>query len=253
MNDQCLDSAATEEARVQSAYAKRDPADGRYSWFNPGHLFMMQERERTILALLQRFAITSLHNQRILEVGCGSGYWLRELIKWGARPEHITGVELLPDRVAAARHTCPSGVTVSCGSAAQLSYPDETFDIVIQSTVFTSILAPEMKQRIAAEMVRVLKPDGIILWYDYFLDNPANADVKGVAKREIHQLFPACRITLRRVTLAPPLVRFLAPYSWLLCFWLSHIPLLCTHYVGGIQKGGIGARSVSAIPRSEYC
>ncbi|MDI6792500.1 MAG: hypothetical protein QME81_06490 [bacterium] len=46
-----------------------------------------------------------------------------------------------------------------------------------------------MRQRIASEMLRVLKPDGI-LWYDFHMDNPKNTDVKGVKKKEVKQLFP---------------------------------------------------------------
>jgi hypothetical protein len=45
-----------------------------------------------------------------------------------------------------------------------------------------------------------------------------------VKKREIHRLFPRCHIQLRRITLAPPLVRLLAPYTWLACGdWDVHV------------------------------
>lgn len=76
-----------------------------------------------------------------------------------------------------------------CGNAEELPYEDGSFDIVMQFTVFTSILNPQMKQNIAKEMLRVLKDDGIILWYDYFVSKPTNPDVKGVGRREIERLF----------------------------------------------------------------
>lgn len=172
----------------------------------------------------------------ILEVGCGSGDLLRDFIKWGARPENITGIELLPERVADAAHLCPKSMQICQGNAAALELPDETFDLVLQSTVFTSILDTDVKRQIASEMCRVLKPDGLILWYDYHMNNPRNPDVKGVKRREIHALFPKCEIRLQRITLAPPLSRLLAPYSWLLCYFLSKVPWLCTHYIGVIRK-----------------
>jgi hypothetical protein len=75
--------------------------------------------------------------------------------------------------------------------------------MIVQSTVFSSILDSDMKRKVASEMVRVLKPDGLIIWYDCFVSNPRNKDVKGITKNEIHQLFPGCQIDLRRVTLAP--------------------------------------------------
>jgi ubiquinone/menaquinone biosynthesis C-methylase UbiE len=178
----------------------------------------------------------ALETKEIIEVGCGTGYWLREFIKWGADPTRISGVDLLPDRVAKARELCPEGVTVQLGNAAKLAFPDNTFDIVLQSTVFTSVLDYDMKRQMAAEMIRVVKGSGLILWYDYHVDNPWNPDVRGVKKQEIYQLFPGYRVELRRITLAPPLVRLLAPYSWLVCHLLAKIPWLCTHYLGAIQR-----------------
>ncbi len=239
--------ARVEEARIRAVYAKRQEGD-RYSWFSPGHLFMIQERERRLLALLARHGFAPLNTKKILEIGCGTGYWLREFLKWGARPENITGIDLLLDRVAKARELCPGAVNVQCGSAAQLAFPDATFDLVLQSTVFTSVLDPDMKQQIASEMLRVVKGECLILWYDYHVNNPWNPDVRCVKKGEIYQLFPGCRIELQRITLAPPLVRLLALYSWLVCYVLERIPWLRTHYLGVIRKGGTDAGAIPAIP-----
>jgi hypothetical protein len=85
-------------------------------------------------------------------------------------------------------------------------------------------------------MRRVLKPDGLILWYDFHINNPRNPDVKGVKLREIQELFSNCEIRMKRITLAPPIARRVATYSWLLCYCLSRIPWLCSHYIGVIRK-----------------
>ncbi len=229
-------SSQIEEARIRAAYAKRQKDDARYSYFSMGNLFLMQEREQRLLTLLKRNDLAPLHTKKILEVGCGTGYWLREFIKWGARPENITGIDLLVDRVAEARYLCPEAVRIVYGNAVELAFPDATFDLVVQSTVFTSVLDAMMKQQMASEMLRVVKDDGFILWYDYHVHNPWNPDVRGIKRREISQLFPGCRIKLQRLTLVPPLVRLLAPYSWLACYGLGKIPWLCTHYLGLISK-----------------
>jgi ubiquinone/menaquinone biosynthesis C-methylase UbiE len=226
-----------EEARIREVYAKRSwQSDLRYSWFNAGHVFMMQERERRILMLLREYDRAALETRTILEVGCGTGYWLREFIKWGAQPEHIAGIDLLPDRAAEARRLCPQAVRIYCGSAGRLPFSDAAFDLVLQSTVLTSVLNAQLRQEIASEMLRVVKDDGLILWYDYHIDNPWNSDVRGVKRSEINRLFAGCHIKLRRITLAPPLARRLAPYSWALAHVLERIPLLCTHYLGIIRK-----------------
>ena len=232
-----MNSVSVEEARIRETYARREEHDVRYSWISPGYQFTMQQRERRLLCVLRRHGYAYLESKKILEVGCGTGQWLRDFIKWGAQPENVTGIDLLQDRVSRARRLCPPAVHIQCASAAQLPFSSERFDIVLQSTVFTSILDPALRRYVAKEMKRVVKPDGLILWYDYHVNNPWNKDVRGVKRQEIYQLFPNCGIDLERITLLPPLARVLTPYSYLTCYLLEKFPPLCTHYLGVIRKG----------------
>ena len=225
-----------EQKRILAAYARRPGTDRRYSWFNDAHLLLTQERERLVLQALKRHDVSALDGMRILEIGSGTGHWLREFIKWGARPENITGLDLIAERVAEAKLLCPDAVRIECGDAGHLPFPGEAFDLVLQSTVFSSILDRDMRQQVAAEMLRVLKRDGLILWYDLAVNNPSNADVRGINKREVRQLFPACRIEFRRMTLAPPVARLLARYSWFACSLLAQMRWMCTHYLGVVRK-----------------
>jgi SAM-dependent methyltransferase len=226
---------AAETARIKAAYGRRQCGD-LYSWFNPGHLFLMQERERRVLALVGRLGLSRLQDQRILEVGCHTGYWLGEFVKWGARPENLTGIDLISESLVTARSAQAAGMGLLQANAAYLPFAPATFDLVLQSTVFTSFLDPAMKQAVAGEMLRVVQPSGFILWYDYHVNNPWNKDVRGVKKGEIKRLFPGCRIALQRITLAPPLTRILVPYSFLLCSLLEKLLVLNTHYLGVIRK-----------------
>ena len=229
------ESLSAEERRIHEAYARRQ-SSSLYSRFNRAYLFMVQEREQRFLRLLARCGCTHLENKQILEVGCGNADLLRDFMKWGARPENLVGVELLGERVAEAIHCCPKDVKILQGNAAKLQFPNQIFDLVFQSTVFTSVLDPGTKQQMAAEMCRVLKPNGLILWYDYHMNNPQNPDVKGVKWAEIKALFVNCEIRMKRITLAPPIARRVASYSWLLCYLLSKIPWFCSHYIGVIRK-----------------
>jgi ubiquinone/menaquinone biosynthesis C-methylase UbiE len=226
---------AAETERLKAAYARRQCGDV-YSCFNPGQLFLLQERERRALNLLRSLGLSRLADQKILEVGCGIGHWLGEFVKWGARPENLTGIDLLSERLGTARSIQAAKVGLVQADATHLPFPAGTFDLVLQSTVFTSILDAAVKQAVAKEMLRVLKPQGLILWYDYHRNNPRNKDVRGVKKGEIYGLFPGCRIKLSRVTLAPPLARRIAPYSFLLCALLERLLFLNTHYLGIIRK-----------------
>jgi SAM-dependent methyltransferase len=225
----------TAERRIRAVFARRR-SDERYAWSTPAYVFMMQGVERQVLALLSRNGMSCLNGKRILEIGCGTGHWLREFVKWGAHPQNVVGVDLLPDRVREARALCAQGVQVFGASAGALPLRSASFDMVAQFTVFTSILEADLRRRVALEMLRVAKPDGLILWYDFLYDNPKNPHVRGVGEREIRGLFPGCCVGLRRVTLAPPIVRGLASRAWWLCSLLETIPLLRTHYLGVIRK-----------------
>lgn len=57
-----------------------------------------------------------------------------------------------------------------------------------------------------------------------------------VKKQEIYELFPNCKIDMKRITLAPPIIRLIAPYSWLACYLLEKMNVFNTHYVGVIKK-----------------
>ena len=145
------------------------------------------------------------------------------------------GIDLLEDRIERAKKLSPH-LRFYLGSATELPFENEFFDIVMQFTVFTSILDYSMKQKIAKEMLRVLKPDGIIIWYDYWISKLTNPDVKGVGKQEIKKLFPDCKFEFHRITLAPPIARLLVPISWMLCELLEKIRIFNTHYLAIIKK-----------------
>ena len=167
-----LERLQVEETRIREAYAKRKELASLYSCFNPGNLFITHTRERRLLQLLKQYGFASLATKKILEIGCGKGYWLREFVRFGARPENIAGIDLIPEDVKEAIRLSPPGMQIERGNAAELGFADESFDIVFQFTVFTSILDPDLKRKVAAEMVRVLKKDGLIVWYDFHMKQP---------------------------------------------------------------------------------
>jgi hypothetical protein len=60
--------------------------------------------------------------------------------------------------------------------------------------------------------------------------------VRGIRRRELQSLFPGFQLRLRRVTLAPPLARLIAPRSALAALVLEDVRLLNTHYLGLLRR-----------------
>jgi len=228
----------TEAEKVIERYGRRTPVDRdeRYSMLRPEVLLSSQERMRAIAQLLSRNVSVPLSALRLLEIGCGVGNNLLELIRLGFDPANIVANELQPQRAAQARHNLPAACQVLEGDATALPFAAESFDIVYQSTVFTSVLEAAFQQRLADRMWSWVKPGGAVLWYDFVYDNPRNPDVRGVSISRIRQLFPAAAFTVRRVTLAPPISRRVCrvhPYAYH-CF--NIVPWLRTHIVCWIEK-----------------
>jgi len=235
-------NSIVETERIKKAYEKRDLSGKNklYSLFNPASLFINQQKEREILKSFSKLGISDLAQKKILDLGCGTGGVLRDFVRYGAMPENCFGIDLLPDRIDAAKKTSPN-IDFRCGNGEELPYEDSFFNVILCFTVFTSIFNKVMKRNIAEEMLRVLNADGIILWYDYHMNNPKNPDVRGVKKGEIQELFPGCNIHLKRITLAPPITRMVAPYSWIACYLLEKVKVFNTHYLGIITKLSAGA------------
>jgi ubiquinone/menaquinone biosynthesis C-methylase UbiE len=229
--------AETEADRILREYERRAreiPADF-YALSRPANLFSHHGQQRALLAALERSGMIPLDSRRVLDIGCGHGQWLGHFETLQARRDNLAAIDLDPRRAAAAQERFP-GADIRVGDATHLPWSNSSFDIVAQSTVFTSILDGPTRAAVAAEMLRVLKPAGVVIWYDFLFDNPRNANVRGVRTKEIHRLFPNCRIHLRRITLAPPLARRIVPISWPVARLLEHLRLLNTHYLGVIRK-----------------
>ena len=225
----------SDSERIASAYRNLDArAKSRWDRTNAGNQAILAERRRWTRDLLDKAGLLPLTGKHVLEVGSGRGgelAWLREL---GAANEDLVGVDLLPDRVAAARRNFP-GIRFDHGNAERLAFADESFDLVLALTVFSSIPSDAMARNVAAEIARVLKPGGAMLWYDVRYDSASNPNVKAVPAARIRSLFPSLRGDLHSVTLLPPLARRLGPLSRAYGA-LAAAPPLRSHLIGLLRK-----------------
>jgi ubiquinone/menaquinone biosynthesis C-methylase UbiE len=205
-----------------------------YSPLHPAAQFLIQRRLRLVREVLVAAYPDGCRETRLLEVGCGPGQWLVDLQGLGLFAANLAGIELNTVRAAAAKERI-LGADIRQGDAAALPWPDGSFDIVFQSTMFTSVLDDALRRKIAAEMKRVCRPRGFILWYDFRMDSPSNAKVRGIPAREIRALFAPWACEIRSVSLAPPLARLVAPCCWSLAEDLETcLPFLRTHLLAKI-------------------
>ena len=235
--ERARDNEQRELHRLRRTYEQRSNSTlaERYSRTNPGHLFALHEREATMAAMLRANSLRSLAGLRILDLGCGRGATVRQYLEYEADPSQLWGIDLSSDFACQARSTSPH-LHAICGSASALPFPDGSFDFISQFMLFTSVLDQDVKQKIAHEIDRVLVPGGRLLWYDFAFDNPANRDVRGIRLSEVRRFFPEFAMTHRKITLAPPLGRFIGRFGPAIYYLASKIRPLCTHYLCLLTK-----------------
>ena len=231
----------TETKLIIERYARRTVGN-RYSMLRPEVWLGIQERQRAMLRLFQRdLSWQNMTDKTLLEVGCGSGGNLLDFLRFGFLPENLSGSELLEERVRAARHSLPTATAVYAGDSTTTDIAHDSRDIVFQSVVFSSLLDDDFQQALANQMWQWTKPGGGILWYDFTYNNPSNSDVRGVSIQRVKELFPNGHMTIRRLTLAPPISRRVCAIHPNLYHLFNMIPWLRTHVLIWIEKPKVEA------------
>jgi len=214
---------------VYDGYDRDDAARRRWDLTNAGNRAIHAERTIRIAALLG--GLTG----PVLDVGCGTGQVLEELAASGVRPPLRIGVDLVAERLVQAAHRVPDVALVQAeGSALPLT--DGAVGTALAFTLFSSLLDEELARAVAAEVARVVRPGGTVLWYDLRRRNPRNPAVRAWTAPEVAALFPGWEVDLAPATLLPPLVRRLGPLAPRVYPGLARLRPLTTHLLGVARR-----------------
>mgnify|MGYP000946325221 CR=1 FL=1 len=214
---------AQELDRIRKVYVTKDgsPVYARaYCPLGQVELGYHLEQLRALGTLLREAGHDTLTNLRVLDVGCGAGRLLGDLIGLGADPGDLVGVDLSPERIATARKLHP-GVVFQCVAGDGLPFEDRSFDLVTQSVVFSSIHEHLLRERLAAEMQRCLRVGGYVFWWDL----PHLVDTDIMARLDPLSLFPGLPARVVKASWCPlpsagiPRRLWRIPLGWALdCF-----------------------------------
>lgn len=231
-----MNGHSSEESRITRVYARRR----NRLWTKLAMQaqkatdLMVEERDTRRQTMLAQHGLYPLSGVEVLDVGCGAGHELEKLTELGGERTKLHGIDIMSECIAEGKARAPD-LDLRHGDARKLPWPDGAFGLVMCYTVFTSILGARIRGDVAQEMVRVLAPNGFILWYDFRYNNPFNPDVRKVTRGDLATLFPDAVMYLEQVTLAPPIARVLAPLLPRLAACAQDSHLLSTHLLGLIQ------------------
>jgi len=125
-----------------------------YSWYAG---WFYQNRLRMVAKLM-----TGLRVPKLLDIGTGSGIFIKELLKYA---DHVTGIDIHKtyhsvEAMLIKENIDLTRVELRQGSILNIPYPDNIFDIVVGVSVLEHFENPRAPLR---EIRRVLKPRGLLV------------------------------------------------------------------------------------------
>jgi ubiquinone/menaquinone biosynthesis C-methylase UbiE len=236
VEDDNLDSADSKRvhilAETADTYARYAASGYGTRWSPVPGVFdpMGDEREAILVE-----AIGDVSSGMIVDLGCGGGHLALTLERRIGRPARYVGVDLLDDRIADARQRVPWG-EFHVASGDRLPLADESVDVLVAATVFSSIPDAWFRGEIAREIGRVLRPHGRVVVYDIRYPSPGNPAVRPIRRKTLQEMFPGWAIATQTVTLLPPLARSPIGRGRRRYRALARIPFLRSHLLAVITR-----------------
>ena len=195
-----MDEEQQRVRRVYERYRRSGRRARAWSAENPGNRLI---REEVAAAVRERAEPSG--GGVVLDIGCGSGWWLRYLADSGVAANRLHGVDLLPSRLEAARRALP-GAELRQADARALPWPDGRFRLVTLFLVLSSQASREIQLASLREALRVLEPGGDLFVWEPRIPNPANPATRLVRRATLRDVLGQA-VTTEPVTLLPSLAR----------------------------------------------
>lgn len=153
--------------QIVSDYAVFEP-DGRDTWNPAFHDVQLAYRMGVLYALGRAFSksgvdITSLD---VVDIGCGNGRSTRAYQEFGLVPSQLCGLDFRYGAIEVARRMHPA-IRYDVQQDGRLPFDDASVGWVSLFMVVSSIRSQEDRAYLAAEIRRILKPGGFLIYFDH--------------------------------------------------------------------------------------
>jgi glycosyltransferase involved in cell wall biosynthesis/protein-L-isoaspartate O-methyltransferase len=217
-----------ERRRVERTYGRYAASERKRRSWDAGNAGNASIRDELVGAMFAMAGTELRSARRVLDIGCGTGWWLERLAAGPDVAASLHGVELQPERVRMASERVPDAVVVE-GDARRLPFEDGSFDVVSMLTLLSSLAERADVALALREARRVLAPGGGLLVWEPRLPNPLNRNTQLITARLVRGALGDVQLSARTITVLPPVARRLGRRTGVLYPRLAGIPALRSH------------------------
>lgn len=210
-------------SRTYTAYGASPRKHRAWRAENPGNVAIRRELADAVAEI---GTVALPRAERVLDIGCGSGWWLAAVAERWPQAE-LHGIDPLNERVKAAQARVPAAGIVA-GDVREVAYPPASFDAVFLFTVLSSLSSAEAAVAVATIAAALVTPGGLLVIWEPRVPNPLNRHTTFVSERRLRRALgpPEGAMSL---TVLPPLARRLGSRTAAGYQRLARVPVLRTH------------------------
>ena len=154
---------------LSNLYADLDTMDNyerNWGYLNPVAAAYWRFRDQVAFESIAKWCgDKTISNISVLEIGTGHGHELGKYTQLNIPETQLFGIDLVIDRLKRAKRVYPC-IQFTQQDGLLLAFESNSFDVVFQYTCVVHLLTKEEQELICKEMWRVLKPGGVIVWWD---------------------------------------------------------------------------------------
>ena len=181
---------------VAERFNKESDSDAKNSIYSESHPIGAYSR-RVFCSELQKLVNwytekgKVLQENKLMDIGCGSGKTLSIFASHGFDKKNMTGIDLSETRINRGIKTHPE-INFFCKDALSFKLENRDFDLITAFDLFSHLTT---KQQIIEGLSNVrnhLNEEGLFLWYDIYskdhFDSPENVESSGFSKDQMIQI-----------------------------------------------------------------
>ncbi len=161
--------------------------------------------ENVLFDTLMQYGYDVLEHVQVLDVACGDGQWLRNVMNHGGNPDRLIGTDIYEPVIEKARMLSDRRIQFLYASPDELPFEHRRFDIILVFGLFMHVLDEHLRNKIARALFHRLNDNGLVICVNLLCGSEAQLEpylaytTRGLGLEDVTNLFPDCQIDFNEI------------------------------------------------------